>query len=44
MFSLIQVAVTMEDLRKGKSKVVEKNHTLILGWTEKMFSTMKVCM
>lgn len=28
----------LEDLRKGKSKVLEENHTLILGWTEKIFS------
>lgn len=25
----------MDSLRQGKSKIVEKNHTLILGWTEK---------
>lgn len=28
----------MEDLRKGRSKVIESNHTLILGWSSKVFS------
>jgi Trk K+ transport system NAD-binding subunit len=28
----------LEELRKGKSFVIEKNHTLILGWSEKIFS------
>lgn len=36
------VSVCMEDLRKGKSTPVEKGHTLILGWSEKMFSTLTV--
>uniref|UniRef100_A0A7C4R355 Potassium transporter TrkA n=1 Tax=candidate division CPR3 bacterium TaxID=2268181 RepID=A0A7C4R355_UNCC3 len=27
----------LDDLRKGQSKVLEKNHTLILGWSEKIF-------
>jgi len=27
----------MESLRQGKTKVVEKDHTLILGWTQKTF-------
>jgi len=27
----------LDDLRKGHSFVVEKNHTLILGWSEKIF-------
>ena len=31
----------MEELRKGKSIVMEKNHTVILGWTDKMFSLIK---
>lgn len=26
------------ELKKGKSKVLESNHTLILGWSEKIFS------
>ena len=25
----------MESLRKGRSKVIEEGHTLILGWTDK---------
>lgn len=28
----------LEELRKGKSFVIEKNHTLILGWSDKIFS------
>ncbi|NDB35784.1 MAG: potassium transporter TrkA [Flavobacteriia bacterium] len=28
----------IEQLRKGKSKVLESGHTLILGWSEKIFS------
>lgn len=29
---------TIEELRKGRSKVIEKNHTLILGWSSKIFT------
>ncbi len=28
----------LEELRKGRSFVVESNHTLILGWSEKVFN------
>ncbi|MBC7861912.1 MAG: potassium transporter TrkA, partial [Bacteroidia bacterium] len=28
----------MEELRKGRSKVLETNHTLVLGWSSKVFS------
>jgi voltage-gated potassium channel Kch len=28
----------MDDLRKGRSQVLEENHTLILGWSSKVFS------
>src|ERR1051325_7383128 len=28
----------MDELRKGRSKVLEENHTLILGWSSKVFS------
>lgn len=28
------------ELKKGKSKVLETNHTLILGWSEKIFSIL----
>ena len=28
------VSATMEQLTAGKSKVVEENHTLVLGWNE----------
>ena len=27
----------LEDLRKGRSFVVEENHTLILGWSSRIF-------
>ena len=29
---------SLDDLRKGKSKVIEKNHTLILGWSTTVFN------
>lgn len=29
---------TIEELRKGKSLVIEKNHTIILGWSSKVFT------
>jgi voltage-gated potassium channel Kch len=28
----------MDDLRKGRSRVIEKNHTIILGWSEQVFT------
>ena len=28
----------IDDLKRGRSKVIEQNHTLILGWSEKIFS------
>ncbi len=28
----------VEELRKGRSRVLEKEHTLILGWSDKVFS------
>jgi len=28
----------MEELRKGRSKVIESNHTIILGWSDQIFS------
>lgn len=28
----------IEELKQGRSKVLEQNHTLILGWSEKIFS------
>lgn len=28
----------LDELKKGRSKVLESNHTLILGWSEKVFS------
>ncbi len=28
----------IEELKKGRSRVLESNHTLILGWSEKVFS------
>ncbi|HAI75300.1 MAG TPA: potassium transporter TrkA [Microscillaceae bacterium] len=31
----------IEELRKGKTKVLEKNHTLILGWSPKVFDILR---
>jgi voltage-gated potassium channel Kch len=28
----------LEEMKKGRSKVLEKNHTLILGWSSKIFA------
>jgi len=28
----------IEDLRKGRSRVIESNHTVILGWSEQIFT------
>uniref|UniRef100_A0A6B2KZP9 RCK N-terminal domain-containing protein n=1 Tax=Arcella intermedia TaxID=1963864 RepID=A0A6B2KZP9_9EUKA len=32
------VGQRVEDLKKGRSKVLEHNHTLVLGWNEKVIS------
>jgi len=32
------VQTKIEDMRKGRSFVIEKNHTLILGWSSKIFT------
>lgn len=34
-------SITMENLRKGKSSVVEKGHTIVLGWGEQVFSVVQ---
>jgi len=31
----------LEEIRKGKSKVLESNHTLILGWSPKVFNIIE---
>lgn len=31
----------LESLRKGRSKVIEKNHTIILGWSEQIFTILE---
>lgn len=31
----------LEELKKGRSKVLESDHTLILGWSEKIFSIIQ---
>ncbi len=30
----------LEELRKGRSKVIESNHTVILGWSEQIFTIL----
>jgi len=32
------ILTKLEELRKGRSFVIEKNHTLILGWSSKIFT------
>jgi len=34
------ITVQMAELRKGKSMVVERDHTLILGWTDKLYTIL----
>ncbi|GLT77312.1 hypothetical protein SLA2020_489100 [Shorea laevis] len=43
MLGLVSDAIseTVDSLRKGKSEVVEKNHILILGWSNKLGSLLK---
>jgi hypothetical protein len=38
MLGLVSDAISekLDSLRKGRSEVVEKNHTLILGWSDKL--------
>ena len=33
--------VKVEELRKGRSRVIESDHTLILGWNSRVFSLVK---
>ncbi|XP_011037374.1 PREDICTED: ion channel CASTOR-like [Populus euphratica] len=42
MLGLVSDAISekFDSLRKGKSKVVEQNHTLILGWSDKLGSLL----
>ncbi|KAJ6928038.1 hypothetical protein NC651_011904 [Populus alba x Populus x berolinensis] len=43
MLGLVSDAISekVDSLRKGKSEVIEKNHTLILGWSDKLGSLLK---
>lgn len=43
MLGLISDAISekVDSLRKGKSEVIESNHTLILGWSDKLGSLLK---
>jgi voltage-gated potassium channel Kch len=34
----------IEELQKGRSRVIEKNHTVILGWSEQIFSIISELM
>ncbi|KAJ6794037.1 putative ion channel CASTOR isoform X1 [Iris pallida] len=42
MLGLVSDAISekFDSLRKGKSEVIEKNHTLILGWSDKLGSLL----
>jgi voltage-gated potassium channel Kch len=35
---------TLDEMRKGRSKVLERDHTLILGWSSKVFSIISELM
>ncbi|KAK7829536.1 ion channel castor [Quercus suber] len=43
MLGLVSDAISekLDSLRKGRSEVVEKSHTLILGWSDKLVSVSK---
>ncbi|KAM7250744.1 hypothetical protein ACFE04_022627 [Oxalis oulophora] len=43
MLGLVSDAISekVDSLRKGKSEVIEKNHVLILGWSDKLGSLLK---
>ncbi|GMH15001.1 hypothetical protein Nepgr_016842 [Nepenthes gracilis] len=43
MLGLVSDAISekMDSLRKGKSDVIERNHILILGWSDKLGSLLK---
>lgn len=45
MLGLVSDAISekFDSLRKGRSEVVEQNHTLILGWSDKLVSSCVVC-
>ncbi|KAG6406128.1 hypothetical protein SASPL_133726 [Salvia splendens] len=45
MLGLVSDAISekFDSLRKGRSEVVERNHTLILGWSDKLVSSRIVC-
>ncbi len=34
------IGVKLEELRKGRSKVIERNHTVILGWSPQIFQVI----
>ena len=40
-FITTQVEETIYNFKKGKSQVIETNHTLILGWNERIFDIIK---
>ncbi|XP_050210846.1 ion channel DMI1 isoform X2 [Mercurialis annua] len=43
MLGLVSDAISekVDSLRKGKSEVIEKNHILVLGWSDKLGSLLK---
>lgn len=45
MLGLVSDAISekFDSLRKGKSEVVEQNHTLILGWSDKLVIVFCLC-
>ncbi|XP_047977572.1 ion channel CASTOR-like isoform X2 [Salvia hispanica] len=45
MLGLVSDAISekFDSLRKGRSEVVERDHTLILGWSDKLVSSRIVC-
>ncbi|OQR83152.1 ion channel [Achlya hypogyna] len=40
-FVVDSIREKMDDLKRGRSNVIEKNHSLLLGWTDKSISLIK---
>jgi hypothetical protein len=38
------IEAKVDDLRKGRSRVIENNHTLILGWSPQIFTILSELM
>lgn len=37
------IGARVDDLRKGRSVVIERGHTLFLGWSDKLLPCIRAC-